>query len=196
MTIRSEDVKTLRAQTGVGMMDCKRALQTADGDLEKAKKILREEGLELIGHKGREANEGGVFAYVHHSGKVGVLLDVAANTDFAAKSSDFIAFANDVAMHIAAVSPRYVAPEDVPQADLEDEKDIYRAQLRAQGKPDAIIEKAIEGRIVKFYTDVCLLKQPFVKDPSETVEELLAVLRTKTGENIMIRRFARFAIGE
>ena len=196
MTIRSEDVKTLRAQTGVGMMDCKRALEKADGDLEKAKKILREEGLELIGHKGREANEGGVFAYVHHSNKVGVLLDVAANTDFAAKSADFVAFANDVAMHIAAVSPRYVAPEDVPEAALEEEKDIYRAQLRAQGKPDAIIEKAVDGRIGKFYTEVCLLKQPFVKDPSETIEDLLAVLRTKTGENITIRRFARFAIGE
>lgn len=196
MTIRSEDVKTLRAQTGVGMMDCKRALQKADGDLEKAKKILREEGLELIGHKGREANEGGIFAYVHHSGKVGVLLDVAANTDFAAKSADFVEFANDVALHIAAVSPRYVAPEDIPEADLEEEKDIYRAQLRAQGKPDAIIEKAVEGRIVKFYTEVCLLKQPFVKDPSEAIEDLLASLRTKTGENITIRRFARFAIGE
>ncbi|MBN1858603.1 elongation factor Ts [Candidatus Bipolaricaulota bacterium] len=196
MTIRSEDVKTLRAQTGVGMMDCKRALQKADGDLEKAKKILREEGLELIGHKGREANEGGIFAYVHHSGKVGVLLDVSANTDFAAKSADFVTFANDVAMHIAAVCPRYVAPEDVPQSDLEEEKDIYRAQLRAQGKPDAIIEKALDGRVAKFYTEVCLLKQPFVKDPSETVEDLLASLRTKTGENVMIRRFARFSIGE
>lgn len=196
MTIRSEDVKALRAATGVGIMDCKNALMKADGDLEHAKKILREEGRELMAHKGREATEGRIEAYVHHSGKVGVLLEVACNTDFAANSDDFRAFTRDVAMQIAAAKPRYVTLEDVPAEDLENEKEVYRVQMEKEGKPAEMIEKIVEGRIKKFYTEACLLKQPFVKDTSHTIEDLLADLRTKTGENIFVKRFARYEIGE
>jgi elongation factor Ts len=196
MTIRSEDVKALRAATGVGIMDCKSALIKAKGDMEQAKKILREEGRELLAHKGREATEGRVEAYVHHSGKVGVLLEVACNTDFAANSEDFREFMRDVTMHIAAAKPRYIVPEDVPEEALETEKEIYRKQMEKAGKPAEIIEKIVEGRLKKFYTEACLLKQPFVKDPSRTIEDLLADLRSKTGENILIKRFARYEIGE
>ncbi len=194
--IKSEDVKKLREETGVGIMDCKRALMKANGDMEQAKKILREEGRELLAHKGREATEGRIEAYVHHSGKVGVLVEVASNTDFAANSADFREFTRDLAMHIAAAKPRYVSPEDVPEADLEAEREIYRKQAEKEGKPAQVAEKIVEGRIKKFYTEACLLKQPFVKDPSRTIEDLLAELRQKTGENISVKRFARFEIGE
>ncbi len=194
--IKSEDVKKLREETGVGIMDCKRALLKADGDMEQAKKILREEGRELLAHKGREATEGRIEAYVHHSGKVGVLVEVASNTDFAANSADFREFTRDLAMHIAAAKPRYVSPEDVPEEDLEAEREIYRKQAEKEGKPAQVVEKIVEGRIKKFYTEACLLKQPFVKDPSRTIEDLLAELRQKTGENISVKRFARFEIGE
>ena len=196
MTIRSEDVKALRTVTGVGIMDCKNALAKADGDLERAKKILREEGRELMAHKGREATDGRIEAYVHHSGKVGVLLEVACNTDFAANSDDFRTFARDVAMQIAAAKPCYVSPEDVPAEDLENEREVYRVQMKKEEKPEQMIEKIVEGRIKKFYTEACLLKQPFVKDTSHTIEDLLADLRTKTGENIFVKRFARYEIGE
>jgi len=196
MTIRSEDVKRLRDETGVGMMDCKRALIEAEGDFARAKQLLREQGLELMGHKGREANEGRIEAYVHHSARIGVLVEIAANTDFAANSAEFIAFSRDLAMHIAAAQPRYVSPEDVPEADLEAEREVYRKQLEREGKPPEIVEKAVEGRLKKFYEEACLLKQPFVKDPAVTIEELLADLRAKTGENIYVKRFVRYEVGE
>ncbi|RLE33027.1 translation elongation factor Ts [Candidatus Acetothermia bacterium] len=196
MTIRSEDVKKLRDETGVGMMDCKRALIEAEGDFSRAKQILREQGLELMGHKGREANEGRIEAYVHHSARVGVLVEVAANTDFAANSAEFVEFTRDLAMHIAAAQPRYISPEDVPEADLKEEREVYRKQLEKDGKPPEIIEKAVEGRLKKFYEEACLVKQPFVKDPSVRIEDLLADLRTKTGENIYIKRFVRYEVGE
>ena len=195
-TITSEAVKKLRDETGVGIMDCKRALVKANGDMEQAKKILREEGRELLAHKGREANEGRIEAYVHHSGKVGVLVEVACNTDFAANSIDFREFIRDLAMHIAAAKPRYIAPADVPAADLETEREIYRKQAEKEGKPAPVVEKIVEGRIKKFYTEACLLKQPFVKDPARTIEDLVADLCQKTGENIAVKRFARFEIGE
>lgn len=196
MTIRSEDVKALRDTTGVGIMDCKNALIKADGDLERAKQILREEGRELLAHKGREATDGRIEAYVHHSGKVGVLVEVACNTDFAAKSNDFLEFSRDLAMHIAAAKPRYIAPDDVPAADLEAEKDVYRKQMEKEGKPAAMIDKIVEGRLKKFYSETCLVKQPFVKDPVQTIEDLMGALASKTGETILIRRFARYEIGE
>jgi len=196
MTIRSEDVKALRDTTGVGIMDCKNALIKADGDLERAKQILREEGRELLAHKGREATDGRIEAYVHHSGKVGVLVEVACNTDFAAKSNDFLEFSRDLAMHIAAARPRYIAPDDVPAADLEAEKDVYRKQMEKEGKPAALIDKIVEGRLKKFYSETCLVKQPFVKDPAQTIEDLMGALASKTGETILIRRFARYEIGE
>ncbi|MCD5416504.1 translation elongation factor Ts [Candidatus Bipolaricaulota bacterium] len=196
MTIRSEDVKALRADTGVGIMDCKNALTKAEGDIERAKKILREEGLALLSHTGRATTEGRVEAYVHHSGKVGVLLEVACNTDFAANSDDFRGFMLDVAMHIAANKPRYIIPEDVPEETIETEKEIYRKQMEKEGKPAEMIGKIVEGRIKKFHTETCLLKQTFVKDPAHTIEDLLADLRSKTGENITIKRFVRYEIGE
>ncbi len=194
MTISIERIKQLRQETGIGMMDCKRALIEAEGDIERAKEILREQGLELMDQIGREAQEGRVVAYVHHTGKVGVLVEIACNTDFAANSAEFLQFADDVAMHIAAEDPRYVSPEDVPPADLEQEQGEFRQQLKEQGKPEEIIAKAVEGRLSRFYQDHCLTKQPFVKNPDVTIEGLLADLRTKTGENIFVRRFARFAI--
>jgi len=194
--IKNEDIKKLRAKTGVGIMDCKNALIKAEGDMEKAKQILREEGRELLAHKGREATEGRIEAYVHHSGKIGVLLEVACNTDFAANSDDFRQFTRELAMHIAAARARYISPEDVPETDLETEKGIYRKQGEKEGKPPQILEKIVEGRLQKFYTEVCLLKQPFVKDSTHTIEDLLADLRSKTGENIFIKRFARYEIGE
>lgn len=193
-TIRIEDIKKLRADTGIGMMDCKRALIEAEGNIERAKEILREQGLELMEQIGREAQEGRVVAYVHHTGKVGVLVEVACNTDFAANSAEFRAFANDVAMHIAAENPLYVSPEDVPEEDIEREQAEFRRQMKEQGKPDEIIEKAGEGRLKRFYQDNCLTKQAFVKDPDVTIEDMLADLRTKTGENIYVKRFARFEI--
>ncbi len=194
--VTNEDVKKLRAETGVGIMDCKAALTKAEGDVERAKQILREEGKELLAHKGREATEGRIEAYVHHSGKVGVLVEVACNTDFAANSNDFRQFTHELAMHIAAARPRYLVPEDVPEDELEEEKAIYWKQVEKEDKPPQIIEKIIEGRLKKFYTETCLLKQPFVRDPSRTVEDLLAELCAKTGETILIRRFARYEVGK
>jgi len=194
--IRIEDVKQLRAETGIGMMDCKRALAESNGDAERAKEILREQGLELMQQIGREATEGRIVAYTHHTGKVGVLVEIACNTDFAAKGAEFLQFSSDLALHIAAEKPRYVAPEDVPAEDIEQEKAAIRTQLEELGKPPEIIEKAVEGRIKKFIEDHCLIKQPFVKNPDVRIEDLLADLRTKTGENIRVKRFARYAIGE
>ncbi len=195
-TIRSEDVQKLRLETGIGMMDCKKALVETDGDFARAKQLLREQGLELMGLQGREANEGRIECYLHHSGKIGAMVEVKANTDFAAKSDEFIRFARDLAMHIAASNPRYIAPEDVPAADLDAEKQVYRRQLESEGKPQNIVEKAIEGRINRFYEEQCLVKQAFAKDPTVKVEGLLADLRTKTGENIRVKRFARFEVGK
>jgi elongation factor Ts len=195
-TIKTEDIKRLREETGIGMMDCKRALTEAKGDLARAKEILREQGLELMEQIGREAHEGRIVAYVHHTGKVGVLLNMACNTDFAANSAEFIRLANDIAMHIASEAPLYVAPTDVPEAVVESKKAEMRKQLEEQGKPAQIIDKAVEGSITRFFKDACLIKQPFIKNPEVTIEDLLADLRTKTGENILITEFTRFAIGE
>ena len=193
-TIRAEDIKRLRDDTGIGMMDCKRALTEANGDIARAKEILRDQGLELMEQIGREAHEGRVVAYIHHTGKVGVLVEIACNTDFAANSAEFLQFANDVAMHIAAESPRYVSPEEVPVQDIEAEQKEFRQQMKEQGKPDEIIDKAVEGRLSRFYQNNCLTKQAFVKDPDVTIEGMLANLRTKTGENIYVKRFTRFSI--
>jgi elongation factor Ts len=195
-TIRAQDVQKLRTETGIGMMDCKKALTEAGGDCARAKQILREQGLELMGQQGREANEGRIECYLHHSGKIAAMVEIAANTDFAAKSDEFVRFAKDLAMHVAASNPRYIAPEDVPAADIEAEKQVYRKQLEQDGKPANIIEKAIEGRINRFYEEQCLVKQAFAKDPAVRVEALLADLRTRTDENIRVKRFARFEVGK
>jgi elongation factor Ts len=194
MTISVDAIKQLREETGIGMMDCKKALTEAGGDIERAKEILREQGLELMEQIGREAHEGRIVAYVHHTGKVGVLLHIATNTDFAANAAEFIEFANNVAMHIAAEAPTFVAPEDVPQETLDEANAGFRTTLEEQGKPAEIIDKALAGRVKSYYEDNCLIKQPFIKNPDVTIEEMLADLRTKTGENIQIKQFARFEI--
>lgn len=196
MTIKLDDIKKLREETGIGMMDCKKALTEAGGDLERAKEILREQGLELMEQIGREATEGLIEAYTHHTGKVGVLLEMACNTDFAAKGAEFKQLAADIALHIAAEKPLYITPEDIPAEDLEALKTGIRTQLEEQGKPAEIIEKAMEGRVKAFVEDNCLTKQAFIKNPDVKIEDLLADLRTKTGENIYVRNFVRFAIGE
>jgi len=193
-TISTESIKQLRDETGIGMMDCKRALTEAAGDIERAKELLREQGLELMEQIGREATEGRVVSYVHHTGKVGVLVELATNTDFAAKSAEFLQFADDVAMHIAAEAPTFVAPENVPTEAIDEANAEFRKQLEEQGKPAEIIEKALEGRVKSYYKDNCLIKQPFVKNPEVAIEDMLADLRTKTGENIQIKQFARFEI--
>jgi elongation factor Ts len=195
-TIKIDDIKRLREETGIGMMDCKKALTEAGGDLERAKEILREQGLELMEQIGREAHEGRVVAYVHHTGKVGVLLQMSCNTDFAANSAEFIRLANDIALHIASEAPLYVAPDDVPESVIDARKAEMRKQLEEQGKPAQIIEKAVEGNVARFLQDACLIKQAFVKNPEVAIEDLLADLRTKTGENISISRFVRFGIGD
>ena len=195
-TIKIEAIKQLREETGIGMMDCKKALTEANGDIERAKDILREQGLELMEQIGREAHEGRIVAYVHHTGKVGVMVEMACNTDFAAKGAEFIQLADDIAMHIASEAPLYVAPDNVPEEDVEQRKAEMRNQLEEQGKPAGIIEKAVEGSIARFFKDICLIKQPFIKDPDVAIEDLLADLRTKTGENISVAQFTRFAIGD
>jgi len=200
MSISSEAVRQLREETGVGIMDCKRALEKSGGDLEKAKRILREEGKAALAElRGRAASEGRVEAYIHHTGRVGVLLEVDCNTDFTANSKDFREFVKNLAMHIAAASPppRYVSPEDVPEDVLANEREIYRAQAHKEGKPPQIAEKIMEGRMKKFYEEVCLLKQLYVMDSSgkTRVEDAVGELVAKVGENIVIRRFARFEVG-
>ncbi len=196
MEISLDLIKKLREETGIGIMECKQALIEAGGDLEKAKRILRERGKEFLGHRGRETKEGRVEAYVHHSGKVGVLVEVDTVTDFAANSQEFREFIRNLAMHIAAAKPRWISPDDVPEEVLEEERRILRAQAEKEGKPPHIVEKIVEGRLKKFFEENCLLKQPYVKDPSVTVEDVLGELGRKISEQVVIRRFARFEVGE
>lgn len=195
MDVTMELIKQLREATGVGIMDCKAALKETGGDLEAAKKLLREQGKEILA-EGRAAGEGRVEAYIHHSGKVGVLLEVNCNTDFTANSDAFRTFVHDVALHIASENPQFIRPEDVPEEVLEREREVYRNQARAEGKPEPVVEKIVAGRIQKFLNEACLLSQPFVRDPELSVGDLLNELAAKTGENIVIRRFARFEVGK
>jgi len=192
--ITNEMIRKLRAETGVGIMDCKRALIESEGDIEKAKRLLREQGKELFARAG-EAAEGRVASYIHHSGKIGVLVEVNCQTDFTANSADFIEFTKELAMHIAAAAPRYLSPEDVPEEVLEEEREIYRHQAEAEGKPPQVIEKIVEGRLKKFYEEACLLQQPYVKEEKLSIEDLLAELASKVSEKVVIKRFARFEVG-
>jgi elongation factor Ts len=196
MGITVELVKKLREETGLGIMDCKEALIKAGGDLEKAKRILREEGKEFLASQTRQVKEGRVDAYVHHSGKIGVLVEVAAATDFAVNSEAFREFLKNLAMQIAAARPRWISPEDVPQEVIAQEKEILRKQAEREGKPAHIVEKIVEGRIQKFFEENCLLKQPYVRDPSLRVEDVVGELASKLGEPVVIRRFVRFQVGE
>lgn len=190
-------VKELRERTGAGMMDCKKALNETGGDLEKAIDYLREKGLAAAAKKaGRIAAEGIVVAYIHGGGRVGVLLEVNCETDFVAKTDEFQAFTKDIAMQIAAAKPEYVRREEVPAEVIEHEKQILRAQALNEGKPEKIVDKMVEGRVEKFYKENCLLEQPFVKNPDQTIEELVKEKISKIGENISIRRFVRYEMGE
>lgn len=195
--ITAEMVKQLRESTGAGMMDCKKALTDANGDMTKAVELLRERGVaKAVKKAGRVAAEGIVDAYIHGDGRIGVLVEVNTETDFAAKNEDFKAFVKDVAMQIAAARPEYVRREEVPAEIVEKEKEILRAQALNEGKPEKIVDKMVEGRIEKFYKEVCLLEQPFIKDPDKTIQEILTEKIATIGENITIRRFARFEKGE
>jgi len=190
-------VKELREKTGAGMMDCKKALTETGGDFQKALDYLRQKGLATAAKRaGRVASEGRVGSYIHAGGKIGVMVEVNCETDFVAKTDDFQAFAKDVAMHIAASNPSYIRREEVTADVLDREKEIYRAQARDAKKPEKVMEKIVEGKLEKFYGEVCLLEQAFVKDPDITIQDLLNGLIGKLGEKIEIRRFTRYQVGE
>lgn len=195
--ISAEMVKELRALTGVGMMDCKKALIEAGGDKEKAKVLLREKGLSVAAKRaGRIAAQGVVESYIHLGGKVGVLVEVNCETDFVARNEDFRAFVKDICLQVAATNPSYLKREEVPPEVMEKEKEILTKQALAEGKPEKIVEKIVTGRMEKFYTENCLLDQEYIKDQDKTIKALLTELIGKIGENIVIRRFVRFEMGE
>ncbi len=190
-------VKELRERTGAGMMDCKKALTETNGDTEKAIEFLREKGLSAAAKKaGRIATEGVIETYIHGGGRIGVMLELNCETDFVAKTDDFKELAKDIAMHIAAARPEFLKPEEVPTEELEKEKSILRAQALNEGKPEKIVDKMVDGRIAKYFKDVCLLEQPFVKDPDKTIGQLITEKIAKIGENISVRRFVRYELGE
>ncbi len=196
-TISATMVKQLREKTGAGMMDCKQALVECDADIDKAVDFLRKKGLATAQKRaGRAMTEGTVQSYIHMGGKLGVLVEVNCETDFVAKNEDFLSFAKNVAMHIAASNPLGIRPEDVPEEIVNREKDIYQAQALEMGKPENVVPKIVEGKLNKFYKDNCLLNQPYVKNPDLSVEDLLNELIAKIGENISVRRFVRFQTGE
>ncbi len=197
MSFTAKDVMTLRQRTGAGMMDCKAALNETNGDMEKAIDYLREKGIAKAAKKaGRIAAEGIVDSYIHMNGNIGVLVEVNCETDFVARGDQFKALVHDIAMHIAAAKPEYLAPEDVPASVLEHEKDILRAQAIAEGKPAQIVDRMVEGRIKSYYEDNCLLNQKFVKDPAKTINQLVVDATAQIGEKIAIRRFVRYEMGE
>lgn len=197
MALDMEQVKKLREQTGISILECKKAVEEAKGDLVQAGEILRKKGFEKAKAKcSRATNQGAVGAYIHMKGKIGVLVELGCETDFVAKNEDFLALIKDIAMQIAAMNPRYVSEKDIPAAILEKEKEIYREQLKASGKPANIIEKIVEGKLSKFYSDVCLVHQLFFKDEKLTIEKLIAEKIHKTGENIVVKRFVRYQVGE
>ena len=197
MNISAQEITRLRTQTGAGMLDCKKALEESGGDYEAAVKYLREKGMARAAKRAdKVAAEGAVVSYIHGEGKIGVLVEVNSETDFVAKNDIFKKLAADLAMHIAAAAPKYLSPEAVPAAEIESEKSVERAALEAQGKPADIIEKIIAGKIDKYYSEFCLLKQPFIKDEDKTIEQLLAEKTAEIGEKISVRRFTRYELGE
>jgi len=195
--ISSEDVKKLRDKTGVGIMDCKKALKECGGDFNKAVDFLRKKGVEVANKRsGRQTSQGSVASYIHMGGKIGVLVEINCESDFVAKADNFVNFVKDVSMHIAAASPDWVSRDEVPADVLDKEKEILKEQALKSGKPEKIIDKIVEGKISKFFTQRCLLDQPFVKDSDKTIQQLLDELMGKTGEKCVIRRFARYQLGE
>ncbi len=196
-TISAGMVKELREKTGAPMMDCRNALTEAKGDMEEAVVVLRKRGMASAAKKAsRTASEGAVGTYIHAGGKIGVLLEINCESDFVARTPDFQELLKDISMHIAATDPRYIRKEDVTAEDLEREKEIYRAQAAQTGKPAPVIEKIVEGKMSKFYEEVCLLEQPFIKEQTVTIAQLIAQKVGKLGENIQVRRFARFKVGD
>ncbi|MTI48022.1 translation elongation factor Ts [Sporosalibacterium faouarense] len=196
MAIKASQVKELRERTGVGMLDCKKALVETDGDIDKAVEYLREKGLSKAAKKaGRIAAEGIVDSYIH-GGRIGVLIEVNSETDFVSKNEEFQNFVKDMAMQVAAQNPKYVSREDVPQEEIEKEKEILKQQALNEGKPEHIVDKMVVGRIEKYYKEICLLEQEFIKDPDVKISDLLTEKIARIGENIKIRRFVRFEVGE
>lgn len=192
----AKKIKELREATSAGMLDCKKAITEADGDIEKAKEILREKGLANAAKKaGRIATEGVVISYIHGS-RIGSLVEINSETDFVSKNEKFINFANDIAMQVAASAPKYVNRDEVPEEEVNEEKEILKTQALNEGKPEHIVEKMVEGRLDKFFGKICLLEQPYIKDTDISVEELLQKTIAQIGENISIRRFSRFEVGE
>ena len=192
-----QDVKTLRERTGAGMMDCKQALEEAGGDLERAVQLLRERGAALAAKKAtREAREGLIGSYVHAGGRIGVLVEVNCETDFVARTPDFQELVKDLAMQIAWSNPTYLRREEVPESVLEQEREVYRNQARQSGKPEAVIDRIVSGKLEKFFQEHCLLEQPFIKDNAITVGERIQQAIAKLGENIVVRRFVRYQLGE
>ena len=197
MSVSTELIKELREKTGVGIMDCKEALKECDGDIEKSVDYLRKKGIATAKKRGgRVASEGQIQSYIHAGGKIGVMVEVNCETDFSAKTDDFSIFVKDLAIQIAATNPVSIDRESIPQDILEKEKDIYATQAKDSGKPENVIEKIVQGKLNKYYSEACLLEQPFVKNPDISIQDLLNELVAKTGENIIIRRFVRFQLGE
>ena len=197
MDITAGLVKTLREKTGVGLMDCKEALKISNGDMDKAVDHLREKGLAKAQKRaGRAATEGTVAVYIHMGGKIATMVEINCETDFVAKTDQFQTFAKDVAMQVTAANPSYVKREDVPVEVRDKEKHIYRIQAKEAGKPEKILDKIADGKLEKFYQEVCLLEQPFIKNPDISIKDLLEDLISKMGENIVVRRFARYQLGE
>jgi len=197
MQITADMVRHLRECSGAGIMECKTALSEAEGDLDQALQILRKRGLSGVAKRAaRRTSEGTVGSYIHPGGRVGVILEVNCETDFVARTPEFQELVRNLAMHIAASQPRFVGREEVPEAELASEREIAMAQARSSGRPEAAIPKIVDGKIAKFFQESCLLEQPYVRDPNQMVSDYLASVMTKTGENIRVRRFARFALGE
>lgn len=197
MEITAQMVKELRQATGVGILDCRKALESADGDFDKAVDYLREKGLAKAAKRmGRDAKDGLVDAYIHAGGRVGVLIEVNCETDFVARTDEYKDLVNSLAMQVAAMNPRFLKREDVPEDVLEHERTLYRAQALQEGKPEQIVDRIVEGRMEKFFSEACLMEQDYIRDDDLTVDDLVKDYINKTGENIIVRRFARFELGE
>lgn len=197
MTITTAQIKELRDATGAGVLEAKKALENTSGDFEKAVDLLREKGAARAAKRAdRAASEGIIELYAHPGNRVGVILELNCETDFVARNEEFRNLAHELALHIAAMSPRYITREEVPQGELDRELEVLKAQAKAEGKPDNIIEKIVQGRLTKFYEEFCLLEQPFVKDDSVKVSDMITDTIRKTGENVIVRRFARYELGE
>jgi elongation factor Ts len=197
MSVNVENVKTLREKTGAGFMDCKNALTEAGGDMEKAVDLLRQKGIDVaMSREGKAAEEGVISSYVHAGNQIGVLVDLRCETDFVARTDEFREFGRDIAMQVAAMDPKWIGPEDVSEEALEREREVLTQQALEEGKPEHIVEKMVEGRLQKFYSEVCLMNQPSIRDDSLTIEDKLNELIAQTGERVVINRFVRYQVGE